>query len=218
MTDCVEYEEFRYCTVDGVFMLGNNSEFYRNGLINENIYPSTVLIPRTIHNKAVYEIGSYALYRCVNIKRIIIEARITRIGSNAICSMKSLEYVRLPNTLEILENFSLHFWDLVENFHPGPGIATVIFEPNSKLKQISYHTLSYKDTLYIHTCEPIRAQIDYLAFGYVKTMKIFSPVHFSVDGHRSIQSNYTDCCPKITIRIRKHISTHTISFIFIILS
>ena len=142
MTDCVEYEEFRYCTVDGVFMLGNNTEVHRNGLIKYNVYPSTVLIPRIVDNKAVYEIGSYALFECTEIKRIIIEARITRIGSHAICSMKSLEYIRLPNTLEILEDFSLHFWDLVENYHPAPGIATVIFEPNSKLKIIKSHALA----------------------------------------------------------------------------
>ena len=128
--------------------------------------------------------------------------------------MKSLEYIRLPNTLEILEDFSLHFWDLVENFHPAPGIATVIFEPNSKLKIIKSHALAYKDTLYIHTCEPIRAEVRYAGFAFVNTINFFSPAHFSVDGHTSIQSNFTDYCPKITIRIRKNISTHILFLSF----
>ena len=203
MPECVTNEEFKYCTINGVFLLGDDTGNSGNALREGFECPQTVYIPRKVQGKEVKEIGQYALSFCTNIRRIIVDARITTIRNFGFGALASLEYVKLPNTLEHIGIQGVHFWnkslgDLVTN--PGTGI--VVFEPNSKLKRIDSHGISYKENLIIVTCDSLKPSIDQDAFVFCKTVTIYSPFPFTLLGHHSHQYNYSESCKIKTFMMR----------------
>ena len=68
-SDCESDKKLKFCTVNGVFMLGDNTTDYQNGLITFDDYPDTIIIPRKIGKKEVKEIGQYSLAHCYLLKK-----------------------------------------------------------------------------------------------------------------------------------------------------
>ena len=101
MVQCDEYEFYKFC-VNNVFMLGDNSSELQNGLLQFDNYPTTIIIPKIVNDKEVQELGQNSLSRCYNLTKLIIKANIKVINHHALEQAKSLQYISLPSTLEII--------------------------------------------------------------------------------------------------------------------
>ena len=217
--DCYFYDQFKYCNVNGVFMLGNGTDYPHNALDNNITGPQTLIVPRSVHGMAVQEIGHRALFQCLNIKKIIIEARITVIRNEGISQMKSLEYISLPNTLTRIEDWGIHFYDPeLPNYTPNNGSATIVFEPNSRLSYVGNHGISYKETLNIYFCDPVYPVLDPATFFRVTHLHIYSMFQFSLNTTESIVTHIPycqRCTPFNLIRESRFLQLRTYTYIFI---
>ena len=218
-TNCINDEWLKFCTVNNTLILGTDETARNNGLIDPSNYPSTLFIPRTVQGMNIEAIGQYALCGLTNMKRIIIDARIKTIYHHGISSMLSLEYIQLPNTLERIEYSAIHFWNESRKDHvTNLGIATVVFEPNSKLKFIDDHGISYKETINIISCSILKPQLHSGAFAFVDHVYIFSPYRFSLLKYRSIQNNYSEYCTTCTMKTNKSLFSVRFVFFFILIN
>ena len=96
-------------------MLGDNSTDIHNALLAGKSEPEVLTIPRIVNGFSVQQIGYSGLNQCHNIKKIIIEARITLINMLGFAEMKSLTFISLPNTLEYIYGWGIHFYDPTYN-------------------------------------------------------------------------------------------------------
>ena len=192
--DCYDYNDFKYCNVNNIFMLGDNSTNIHNALVSGKSEPDVVTIPRTVNGIAVQQIGRMALFKCHYIKKIIIEARITLINQNGFAEMKSLTFISLPNTLEYIYEWGIHLYNPeYPDGTPNPGSATIIFEPGSKLKHIGNHGISYKDTINIYICEPVNPLINKNGIVFINNLNIYSLHDFIINGTKSIIMDIPYC-------------------------
>ena len=217
--ECIVYDGFRYCDVSGIFMFGDNTTKAHNAVAVGSSYPTTLFIPRRVEGHAIQEVGKYALSSVSQIKQIIIEARITKINDHGFSSMAGLEYIKLPNTLEVISSAGIHMWNLsLGDYKTNPGTVTIAFEPKSKLNFIASHGISYKENVNIILCNSISPILVTGSFAVVEKLTVFSPYQFFLNGTRSLQTNFSSYCATITLQSNtKHHTTHLL-YIFILFS
>ena len=191
---CEELESFRYCLVNGKYILGDNTTKGANALITGKTCPEKAIIPEFVKEHRIEEIGTCALYSCANLKELIVKARITQINGNAFYEAKNLVNVYLPKTLLYIFSNGIHLWDSENgNCVPNPGITNVYFERGSKIEYISSQGISYKEFLYLHTCEVIKPELDSHAFSFVVNLYVVSPSNYSIGKSVSIISKEERC-------------------------
>ena len=205
MTECEEWHEFKFCTVNNIFILGDN-QTASSGLVNAGKYPSLVIIPPYVNGKEVKEIGAYSLKNCPLIKEIIIEARITQINIYATWGCASLEKIKIPNTCLYIFNSGIHIWNsTLKSGVTNPGTSRVMFEPNSKISFIGYQGISYRENIYLYFCNKVNPSFSSGAFNCNKKLVVYSPVSFIFNGKRTNSSEYFSACsiPKTCLIQRK---------------
>ena len=195
MSDCEYSNEFKYCNVEGIFMLGDNSTNVKNALKDDAKCPELVEIPVSVNGRKVEEIGYKAFEECNNIKEIRIYARITRINSHAFWECSSLERIYLPSTLQYIYDSGIHTYNSsVGNEIPNPGLTEVIFQKNSHLKFIGSQGISYRENMHIYICEEISPEFDKKPFNWAKNVRIFSPYSFHFYEYDTIVTPYLSFC------------------------
>ena len=216
MTDCVGWHELKFCKYEDIYILGNYSEEPKNGILEGKDYSDVIVIPPFVSGHEIKEIGKYSLCECVNVKEIIIEARITRIQRHAMFECTNLVKIKLPNTLKYIDSFAIDIWNRSIVNNKNPGVTEVFFEPNSQLSHIDSHGLSYRERFIVYLCNPINATVDTNAFAKVNYLEIRSPYSFKSLGKRTITSNYSSICTitkKFTCKRKREIISARIGLI-----
>ena len=193
MVECLIYGSLRYCTVNGVFMVGDNTSTPRNGLFEPNNCPNLLVIPFSVQGKKVEQIGSLSFYECHQINIIIIEAMITVIHHAAFERSFNLQRVYLPNTLEIIYGWGFQMYN-GSSVSASHGSVDFIFEPNSKLRYIGDHAMSYKEHVNIFICDYMNPSFNGNPFASVVNVTFFSPKSFHIYGRNTITENYFPLC------------------------
>ena len=194
MTDCVAWQEFKFCTKNKKFILGDN-ETIGSGLVKVGVYPQLVIIPPYVNQREVQEIGYSALSDCPLIKEIIIEARITQINQEAFWACTSLEKITIPNTCLYIFSSAIHIWNSSRGiWDKTPGTSIVIFEPNSKLAFIGIHGISYRRNIHIYLCNKVHTKLDSESIGFTDNIITFSPISFVFNRKLTNTSKYSSLC------------------------
>ena len=216
MSNCVEYLNVRYCFVNNTFIVGDNKT---RALISDP--PNGILfIPFKIKTNEIKEIGAYSFKRCKTIEQVTIEARITQINDEAFRECEKLERINIPNTCKIIKQWGIQTYNfsMGSSNIPNPYKSiNVIFEPNSNIKYIDTHGISYRVNTNIYTCERIKPLLHKYSFLQATNLKIFSPVSFKLNNTRSITKEYSSQCKRIiTIQQKCSSKSHLDIFIFIL--
>ena len=184
MTLCGQWNEFNYYLVSNKCILGNNASV---SLISGKTCPDTIIIPETVNNYTVEEIGKNSLSN-LPFKELIILARITQINSGATWGCKNLEKVIIPNTCLYLFNSAIHVWDSsLGDDVSNPGITNVYFEPNSKIAFLDVQAICYRENMNIYFCNSVFPKIIQSAFNNVRNLMIHCPVYFDIGPIKSVQ-------------------------------
>ena len=111
--------------------------------------------------------------------------------------MKSLQFVYLPNTLQYIYQWGIHFSDpSLPNLTPNPGTALIFFEEKSQIKYIGIHGISYKDT--VNTCDPIFPTLNG-SIVYINHLNVFSSYEFQLRDVMSKTTNIPYCLHDCTV-------------------
>ena len=195
MDDCDEWHEFRFCHINGSYMLGDNSSDLKNGLVDISICPNIVIIPHSVNGTDIKEIGKNAMYDCKNIIELYIFARITQINHAAFRLCSNIIKVYLPNTLEFIFNDAINVYDSKNGLNiVNPGTTEVFFEQNSKLRFLGSHSISYRYTMKLYFCNHVKVTIENDPFAKVNEIKIYSPINFVLKNIKSSKTNISSQC------------------------
>ena len=195
MSNCVDYGNVRYCVVNDIFIVGNNES---KALVSEPL-DGIIFIPLKVNSSEVKEIGAKSFMGCSSIERVTIEARITQINNRAFCQCMKLVSINIPNTCRIIQQWGIQTYNITQgnNLPNSYKSLTIFFEPNSKIKFIDTHGISFRENVNIYTCERINPTLNSQTFIKVTNLKIYSPVSFVLKDVRSITSNISSQCKKI---------------------
>ena len=147
--DCETYKGIKYCTVKGVFMVGDNSTV---ALVNTAL--SFIEFPLSIKGKKIREIGSSAFFQCRSIVKVNIIARIRQINYAAFCRCVNLVSINIPASCTLLGVFALDQYDQISSWKSS-GALNIFIERGSKLSILLEKTISFKYQYNIFVCEPI---------------------------------------------------------------
>ena len=186
---CDVYDLFNFCLVNDKYIIGDNSTNRTNALISGKTCPETLIIPAFIKGHKIEEIGCNAFSFCNNIKTLIIRARITQINEFAFQASTSLTTIYLPSTLRYIFQYGIHIWN--ESKGSGkttPGITNIYIEKNSRLSYMGFQGISYKEFVYINTCEAINPVTHQHVFGWTNKVYTVAPVIYTIRSSQSIVS------------------------------
>ena len=217
--DCGVYNEFSYYFVNGKCILGDNST---SAFISGKTCPKTIIIPPKVNDNPVLEIGCNAIYNLVNLRELIILARITQINSRGIYSCPNLEKVNVPNTCLYIFYSGIHMWNhTLGNHVPNPGTTNVTFEPNTQIAYISYHGIVYRENINIFFCNKVNLTTNGDPFQFSNT-KLYSPYSYRLTSSYYVNSiqNLPSICnvPQISLYCKKNNHKIVFKILFILIS
>ena len=113
---------------NGFYYVGDSTHQYGCGFVDGcYVAPEKLVIPSTIDNKKVTQIGQNAFYSCDNIKELEISEGYEKTQSYCFCKCLKLTKVILPISLKILGSSS---------FEDCYVLTTIVFPKNTKLRII----------------------------------------------------------------------------------
>ena len=223
MVDYYVFENVRYYTINGTFMLGNNetsaTDDPSKGVVN-------LFVPLKVNNIYVKEIGSRSFLESKFLSTVTIEARITQINNRAFGYCRYLERINIPNTCELILQYGVQTYDSdLGGYKSNPyKKLDVFFEPNSKIKYIDDHAFAYRLNINIYFCNKVQPSIHYYAFVVSPNVTIYSPYSFRFNNIRTTTRNFsTQCVLPHSCRVYNYLNSYNhiiyISYkIFVLLS
>ena len=218
-TTCGEWNEFAYFFVNNKCILGNNQS---RALISGKQLPEIVIIPQYVNGHPVLELGVNSLSHNTIIREIVILARITQINYNAMRCCTNLEKINIPSSCLYIFDSGIHMFNSSMPDHtPTPGVTNVIFEPNSKIQYIDGQGISYRETINIFFCSPVKPILHRFAFSD-SNPQFFSPYNFWLSSKTFVHSNVglPEICydPKMTCKcVNKYYLSKLFSFIYVLI-
>ena len=202
MSNCVTYGNVNYCLVKDTFIVGDNVSC---ALVSDPT-DGILFIPFKVNSSEVKEIGANAFTGCSSIERVTIEARITQINNDAFRECLKLVSINIPNTCRLIKEWGIQTYNsTLGNSLPNQYKSlTIFFEPNSKIKYIDTHGISYRENVNIYTCERINPILQKNSFIKVSNLRIYSPSSFVMNNTRSTTSKISSQCKRSITYQHKH--------------
>ena len=193
MAEYYVFENVRYYTVNGVFMLGNNRTSATDDSSKEVV---NLFVPLKVNDIFVREIGSYAFHESKSLSTVTIEARITQINYRSFSFCRALERINIPNTCEIILPYGANTYNsTLGEYKSNPfKKLDVFFEPNSKIKYIGDHAFAYRTYVNIYFCNKVKPIIHSDVFLKSPNVNIYSPTSFKFFNIKSSARNVSTQC------------------------
>ena len=217
--NCIPWHELKFCEVNGVYIVGDNSTASKNGLADSSKEPEILIIPPSIEKNEIKEIGNYSFDHCTSIREVIIEAPIVQVNHHAFFGCCNIEKIYVPNTCKYLLLAAFDLYNETSKSDMSIGTVKIFFAANSKISLIASHGISYRENVIIYTCEAIKPIIENEAFKSVSSIQIVSPVSFRLSGIRSHTKNYFSQCNALNVctRIKSNHSPSHLSMIIVLI-
>ena len=97
----VTVDHVKYYPKNDYYLVGNNETTIADG-INDTSFSGEITIQAKIKGKEVKEISQYAFSKCINLKKVIIHAKLICINQHAFYGCNYLEYINIPETVTFM--------------------------------------------------------------------------------------------------------------------
>jgi len=140
-------------SVYGSYREDNNGEMYDitynhaviTGYSSEELY-ANIIIPKSIDNIPVTEIGNHAFFKCNSLSSIIIPNSITSIGDNAFSSCKILSSIVFPNSIKNIGSSAFDSCLSLTSINIPDSVTSIGVGAFSRCENLSSITISDKIT------------------------------------------------------------------------
>ena len=164
-----------YFLKNGEYIVGDNKT-EKSGL-SPDTYSGAIVIQEKIGEIKITEIGCFAFSQC-SITRVTIHAKIRSIHSGAFRYCSNLEYINIPETVTIIDDYAFTFDDV----NGAPGCPKTIIEFNKGRTQslfIHCENFMFKDLLIIiYPSDFVPKYESYNAFFLIEKLYICAPSVF----------------------------------------
>lgn len=191
----IESNSIVYTNCSSYLLVGLNvSSKNQNAVASGKKLSEEIVIPYSVDNIPVKVIGIRAFAHCLDIKSVLIEAKITAIHERAFSNTYNLESINIPNTCVFIGKYGIDPYNgSCEG--PGQGTLTIRFEQGSKLEFVDENGISQKEKIIIYYCERKAPKThDSYIYQKAKEVIIYSPTKINFGGVMSTKRTFHCSC------------------------
>ena len=217
---CVVSNHIKYCEINGVFIVGDNTTNNRNAVETGFVPVGEITIPERVRGRLIREIGKWSFRTCGKITIVNIYAKIYQIGWDAFHRCTNLVAVNVPKTVRIIEQGGICPATEENADVASEGTLSVTIEGPSSLSYLGHCAIGRKKNVIIQYCSKNVPLTGSNPFDKIESMNIYALGEFTIDTYTTTASDYA-CVNRLyksCVCVQKGSRFNALTFIVFIVS